>query len=105
MAMIVIDREVIKKYGRKNAQAREALLVWFAKVEACDWDNYNTMADDIPDVDLVKGTKNLYIFNIKGNHYRLAARVSFLLKTVSIRRIMTHAQYTKLIDQNKLDKL
>ena len=30
MAMIVIEENTITSYGRKNAQAREALKVWFA---------------------------------------------------------------------------
>ena len=37
-----------------------------------------------------------YVFDIKGNHYRLVAQVLFSLKTVDIRRIMTHADYSKL---------
>jgi mRNA interferase HigB len=36
------------------------------------------------------------VFDIKGNHYRLVAQVLFSLKTVDIRRIMTHADYSKL---------
>jgi mRNA interferase HigB len=105
MAMIVIDEEKIKKYGKKNAQAKEALLIWFAKVQACAWNSYSEMVSDIPSTDLIKGTKSLYVFNIKGNHYPLVAHVSFLLKTVDIRRIMTHTEYTKLNNENKLDKL
>ena len=103
--MIVIDEEKIKKYGKNNAQVKEALLIWFAKVQACAWSSYAQMVGDIPSTDLVKGTKSLYVFNIKGNHYRLVAQVSFLLKTVDIRRILTHTEYTKLNNENKLDKL
>ena len=105
MGMVVIDEEKIKKYGKKNAQAREALLIWFAKVQACTWSSYTQMVSEMPITDLVKGTKSLCVFNIKGNHYRLVAQVSFLLKTVDIRRIMTHSEYTKLNKENKLDKL
>ena len=36
------------------------------------------------------------MFDIKGNHYRLVAQVLFSLKTVDIRRILTHADYSKL---------
>ena len=30
MAMLVIEEKIITSYGRKNAQAREALKGWFA---------------------------------------------------------------------------
>ena len=39
---------------------------------------------------------NRYVFNIKGNHYRLIAMIFFPTKQVYIRGIYTHAQYSKL---------
>ena len=41
MAMIVIEEKTITSYGRKNAQAREALKVWFAQVQLCTWSSHN----------------------------------------------------------------
>ena len=103
MAMIVIDEKTITTYGRKNAQAREALRIWFAKVNLCNWTCHNDILADMKDADFIGN--GLYIFDIKGNHYRLVAKISFLLKTVDIRRIMTHAEYTKLNKQNKIATL
>ena len=81
-------------YGRKNAQAREALKVWFAQVQLCTWSSHNDLLADFPTADYI--TQGRYVFDIKGNHYRLVAQVLFSLKTVDIRRIMTHAEYDKL---------
>ena len=38
-----------------------------------------------------------YVFNIKGNNYRLIVVIKFMIKTVLIRFIGTHAEYN-LID-------
>jgi len=43
----------------------------------------------------------LYIFNIKGNHYRLIARIHFNVRTVYIKFVGTHREYDKV----NLDKL
>ena len=94
MAMIVIEENTITRYGRKNAQAREALKVWFAQVQLCTWSSHNDLLASFPTADYI--TQGRYVFDIKGNHYRLIAQVLFALKTVDIRRILTHAEYDKL---------
>ena len=94
MAMIVIEEKTITSYGRKNAQAREALKVWFAQVQLCTWSSHNDLLADFATADYIG--QGRYVFDIRGNHYRLVAQVLFFLKTVDIRRIMTHADYSKL---------
>jgi mRNA interferase HigB len=39
---------------------------------------------------------NRYIFNIRGNRYRLVIKISFELKTIWIRFIGTHSDYDKI---------
>ena len=33
--MIVVDKATVTKYGKRNAQTREAVRVWFARVQFC----------------------------------------------------------------------
>jgi mRNA interferase HigB len=39
---------------------------------------------------------DLYVFNIKGNEYRLIARIIFRVRTVYIKFIGTHKEYDKV---------
>lgn len=39
-----------------------------------------------------------YVFNIKGNHYRLIAMIHFNIRTVYVRFIGTHAAYDAIED-------
>ena len=39
-----------------------------------------------------------YVFNIRGNHYRLIALIFFDVRTVYIRFVGTHNDYDKLKD-------
>jgi mRNA interferase HigB len=43
-----------------------------------------------------------YVFNIKGNSYRVIALILFVPKIVYIRFIGTHAEYSKIKDCSKV---
>jgi mRNA interferase HigB len=57
----------------------------------------------MPATDLIKNSDSRFIFNIKGNHYRLLAVVRFQKQRVYIRGIFTHAEYSKLTNKELLD--
>lgn len=40
-------------------------------------------------------SENRVIFNIKGNRYRLEVKVSYVAQVIFIKRIGTHAEYSK----------
>ena len=46
--MLVIGEKIITSYGRKNAQAREALKVWFAQMQPRTWSSHNDLLADFP---------------------------------------------------------
>ena len=57
-----------------------------------NWKNLSEMKADFPAADLV-GLRT--VFNIKGNSYRLIARVNYQSQRVFILNILTHAEYDK----------
>lgn len=92
--MRVTARKKVRDYGEANTQAKEELNVWYAKAELADWSNLNELKEDMPATDYIGNDR--YVFNIKGNHYRLIAMIFFKTKRVYIRDIFTHAEYSKL---------
>jgi mRNA interferase HigB len=92
--MIVMHSKTVREYGKANAQAAQPLAEWYAKVEAADWATFAQLRGDIGPTDLISGDR--FIFNIGGNKYRLLAVVLFKVRTVLIRGIFTHAEYSKL---------
>lgn len=92
--MIVMHSKTVREYGKANAQAAQPLAEWYAKVEAADWTSFAQLRSDIASTDLISGDR--FIFNIGGNKYRLLAVVLFKVRTVLIRGIFTHAEYSKL---------
>lgn len=61
-------------------------------VEAADWKNPADVKKTFGAADIV-GSQT--VFNIGGNKYRLIARIAYVLQTVLVRYVLTHAEYDK----------
>lgn len=92
--MNVISIRAIQRFYEKHAGAKQALLLWYKTVSKATWKDMNALWEDYPSADLVGDSR--VIFNIKGNHYRLVARVNFQYKNVLIKFVGTHAEYDKI---------
>ena len=92
--MVVMHKKTIRTYIECNAQAASGLQEWYQIVKAADWASFGELRAALPATDLIGGDR--FIFNIRGNHYRLLAVVHFNTRTVLIRGIFTHAEYSKL---------
>ena len=92
--MVIISKTIIREFGLKHADANDALNDWFAIVKGANWSNFSDMKKTFNSVDAV-GDKR-FVFNIKGNQYRLVAMVFFSVRTVYIKFIGTHSEYDKI---------
>jgi mRNA interferase HigB len=71
--MRVIAKRAINEYAMANAQATEALNEWFLKTSAADWGSFADIKNTFNSVDYIGDER--YVFNIKGNQYRLVALI------------------------------
>ena len=92
--MVILSRRIVREYASTNSQSTEALNEWYLKTKAAEWSNLADIKNTFNSVDYV-GNDN-YVFNIKGNHYRLITRIIFPVRTVFVRFIGTHAEYDKI---------
>ncbi len=97
--MRIITHKTIDDFSLKHADAKTALKEWYVKTEQNDWNCSADIKQIFNPVDAV-GNKR-YVFNIKGNMYRLVALVLFVPKIVYIRFIGTHLEYDKIEDCSK----
>ncbi|WP_281168493.1 type II toxin-antitoxin system HigB family toxin [Spirosoma spitsbergense] len=72
----------------------DELLRWMRVVEAADWSSVADIRQDFNSVDYVKNDR--YVFNIKGNQYRLVAMIHFRVRSLYIRFIGTHSAYDRI---------
>lgn len=94
--MRIVTYKKIKEFSKKHADAENPLNFWYHTVTNKDWDSINDLRQDFNNVDYVGNHR--YVFNIKGNDYRLVAIISFNAKKVYIRFIGTHLEYDKIED-------
>jgi mRNA interferase HigB len=92
--LVVITFKKIRAYATENKSATIALLHWHNVVEKADWSCLADIKMQFPSVDYVGD--NRYVFNIKGNHYRVITMIHFDIRTVYLRFIGTHAEYDKM---------
>lgn len=95
--MHVITRKRLKEFWETHANAEEGLRRWHKIVAKAAWRNWADVKATFAHADLVKAANGttLVVFNIGGNAYRIAARVLLEYGRVYIKRVMTHAEYTR----------
>jgi mRNA interferase HigB len=92
--MVVITKRILNEFGRRHADAADALNDWYDSVARADWKNLNDVRRQFNSVDYVGNER--FVFNIRGNNYRLVAMIFFDKRTVYIRFIGTHSAYDRI---------
>jgi len=91
--MKVFSRKTIVEYYKKNNQSKKSLEAWYQEAKSAQWNTTQDIKDRYPTASFRHD--NLVIFNIKGNDYRLAAKIDFKKKRIFIKWIGTHTEYDK----------
>jgi len=92
--MRVVTPRRLKEFSLKHPQAKIPLLYWYEVTKAAKWNNISDIKADFNSVDYVGN--NRYVFNIKGNDFRLIVIIIFVSQKVYVRFIGTHADYDKI---------
>lgn len=97
--MRIIAKGTLERYGSRHVQALQALRAWHDLVKEETWATPEDIKRTFPTVSFVGGDR--LVFNIKGNAFRLVARVRYKKPStrsgvVYVIRIMTHAEYDKV---------
>lgn len=94
--MRIVTCKRIQEFAKKHADAELPLRFWYSTTNKKAWSSLNDIKNDFNSVDYVGNHR--FVFNIKGNTYRLITIISFNAKKVYIRFIGTHAEYDKIKD-------
>lgn len=92
---VVSHRKLKEFYGQRGREdAKPALERWYQIAENARWRSFTDIKKDFSSVDSVGNQR--YVFNIKGNDYRLVVVTKFLMGYVFIRFVGTHSEYDKI---------
>jgi mRNA interferase HigB len=92
--MVVISKSILRDFGLEHPDAIEALNHWYLITKEQEWGNFSDIKNSFNSVDYVGNDR--FVFNIKGNRFRLVAMIFFDIRTVFIRFVGTHAAYDKV---------
>ena len=96
--MRIVTLKTLKDYTTNHPDLKYILMDWYDKVKIAEWNNLSKIKNDFNSVDYVGN--NRYVFDIKGNRYRLVVIIIFISKKVYIRFIGTHSEYDKIDCKN-----
>jgi mRNA interferase HigB len=94
IGMVIISKAILVEFGIEHAESIEALNKWYAFCKKANWNTISEIKTTFPSLDYIGNDR--YVFNIKGNKYRLVAMIFFDIRTMFIRFIGTHAEYDKI---------
>lgn len=94
--MRVFSKSTLVEYYTDHPLAQQPLQDWYETTKRAEWKNLNDIRAVFNNVDYVGNDR--YVFNIKGNDYRLVVVIRFSKGRVFIRFIGTHAEYDKITD-------
>lgn len=76
--MRIVTFKRIQEFAQKHADSELAWRFWYTTTSKKDWSSLNDIKKDFNSVDYVGNHR--FVFNIKGNSYRLVAIISFNAK-------------------------
>lgn len=90
---IVSHKKLFDCYLLHN-DAEIALQQWYKTASVAKWKCFADIKKDYNSVDSVGNQR--YVFNIKGNKYRLVVVIQFVHEYIYIRFVGTHTEYDKI---------
>ncbi len=92
--MRIFTEQKLKEYIEQHPDTKTALQEWVSIVKRSEWTCFADVKKTFNSADNIE--KQRYVFNIKGNHYRLVVVIKFTIGFVYIRFIGTHKEYDSI---------
>ncbi|WP_258136989.1 type II toxin-antitoxin system HigB family toxin [Mucilaginibacter phenanthrenivorans] len=81
-------------FAEKHPASASSLNTWYNIAKTADWNKLADIKKAFNNVDYVGNDR--YVFNIKGDDFRLVAMMFFDKRTLYIRFVGTHSEYDKI---------
>jgi mRNA interferase HigB len=91
--MNLFGTRLFDEFCRAHADAASQMSAWMAEIKAAGWKTPNDMRLRYPNASILDYGQ--VVFNIKGNDYRILTKIKIDTGDVLIRKVGTHAEYSK----------
>lgn len=90
--MVIIARPILREFILRFPISANALNKWYTDATKADWKSLQELKRTFNSCDYIGNDR--YVFDITGNRFRLIAMIHFRRRTIYIRKILTHDEYT-----------
>ena len=90
--MRVISKKKLREFWERHADAEEWLVGWYRTAEKAQWTSLTDIRQTYNSADVVD---QWVVFNVRGNNYRLITAIHFNTRTIYIRHVLTHSEYSR----------
>lgn len=94
MCVVIVSKAILRDYVENRPEVKESLNTWYENVSKSNWKSFSEMKNSFNSVDAVGNDR--YVFNLKGNQFRLIALIIFRVRTVFILFVGSHEEYDKV---------
>lgn len=99
--MRVFNSNTLLAFGKRHAGADSAFRELNRTLRAAKWKSNQDVLIAYPGTRPIRGGR--VVFNVKGNEYRVIARIDFQFQAVFVKFVGTHADYDKM-DPETVDR-
>ena len=92
--MVIITKSMLHEKATEFPDLRDSIDDWYRKTKNANWSNFQDVKQTFNSVDYVGNDR--FVFNIKGNKYRLVAIIHFNKRTIYIRFLGKHDEYDSI---------
>ena len=94
----IFSKRTIREFWEKHPDSEQYLKTWYDTVQGSDWKSPSDVKKSYANASILKNGR--VVFNIKGNDYRLVARINYEKKWLFVRFVGTHAEYDNIDSDN-----
>jgi mRNA interferase HigB len=88
----VISYRTLREFAAEYSESLEPLKAWHKVASKTEWSNIAHVKAAYPHADSVG---KCTVFNVGGNDFRLVVQIDFEAQIIYIKRVMTHAEYSR----------
>ena len=98
--MRIVSFRKLREFFEEDPNSKVALQDWYKRASKAQWDNFSDIRKTFNSVDSVGNSR--FVFNVKGNHYRIVVQILFKIKMIYIRWVGNHKNYDNIKNVDKI---
>ena len=97
VAMRIIKTSTLRAFWETHREAEASLRTWVQQVKLAQWRTFGDVRKTFPSADAVKvgSGRQVVVFDIAHNRYRLIAAIHYSTQIVFTLMILTHKEYDR----------